>query len=206
MRERTRVYSEDRANIEAGTFAKWLRLREAGKYGDTLEGEAFKGAVKFTFRIHGDVFQWQAVRQRGGNVEQISGVIRYEKVPCNYGGWRLFFLCPDTGARCLKLYFVCQAFRSMAAAGLHYKTESLSEERRLKRSLRRVEKVIGDDDHWYIKPKGMHQTTYSRYVAKHKAIDRRLAAIEAKRTGALFAHSLRLFGGSLGARLNALTS
>ena len=94
----------------------------------------------------------------------------------------------------------------MAAAGLHYKTESLNEERRLKRSLRRVEKVIGDDDHWYIKPKGMHQTTYSRYVAKHKAIDRRLAAIEAKKTGALFAHSLRLFGGSLGARLNALTS
>ena len=89
MRERTRVYSEDRANIEAGTFAKWLRLREAEKYGDTLEGEAFKGAVKFTFRIHGDVFQWQAVRQRGGNVEQISGVIRYEKVPCNYGGFPL---------------------------------------------------------------------------------------------------------------------
>jgi hypothetical protein len=90
--------------------------------------------------------------------------IKVDSTPCNYGGWRHWFLCPSCGRRVDRL-FVCGVTGCRHCLRLCYQVEN---EGQLDRARRRREKLgarlkVSDDFlGWIYRPKGMHRDTFER--------------------------------------------
>lgn len=183
MRQRTRTFSDTQIRIATTDLSGWLRSGAAKpKIAEATE-EGY--SIKLSFECVGiGLVRWRVVLAiTGQDTVERDGLIRCEYVPCNYGGKRLYFLCPESGKRCRTLYLDRQGFVSMQAAGLSYRSQSLNEKGRLKRRLRKIERRIGDD--WSVKPKGMQHVTFDRLTAQGVTVLSRLDEIreaeEAKR-------------------------
>ena len=183
VRQRTRTFSDTQIRSSTSDLSEWLRSgAEKPKIAEAAE-EGY--SIKLSFENVGSgLVRWQvALTIVGRDTVERGGLIRYEYVPCNYGGKRLYFLCPESGKRCRTLYLDRQGFVSMQAAGLSYRSQSLNEKGRLKRRLRKIERRIGDD--WSVKPKGMQHVTFDRLTAQGVTVLSRLDEIreaeEAKR-------------------------
>ena len=124
----------------------------------------------------------------GEDREERSERIVIQRTKCNFGGSRVWWLCPRCGRRCAILYghrrFFCRR-----CGDLRYRCQSLGKgERRLRKAERIRAKLGGSGvvfDIFPDKPKGMHQRTYRRL--RHEAE-------EAK------AHGLALAMGAFGSR------
>ncbi len=74
--------------------------------------------------------------------------IALEWEPCRYGGRRLFFRCPISGRRCMKLAFAQGIWASRQALGLTYETQSADRLQRLGlRRARAEDKLFGLHGH-----------------------------------------------------------
>lgn len=103
------------------------------------------------------------------------------RVRSGYGGNRAFWLCPICGRRARFLYFKGQGFVCRECARLNYQSQQ-----RTRGSLNHYRdgmKLATDKLHWeplidvapldfpYMtpdRPKGMHKTTYRRYLARYR--------------------------------------
>ncbi len=94
--------------------------------------------------------------------------VKLTKTYPNYGGVRYWFICPHTGRRVAKLYIGAGSnyFTSRHAYGLKYESQSESYHDRVLSKKWRLQKKLGGD-RYYIKPKGMHQTTYQRLLDEY---------------------------------------
>lgn len=188
VRQRTRTFSDTQIRIGTSDLSEWLRSGAAKPKVAEATEEGY--SIKLSFESVGSgLIRWQvALTITGRDTVERDGLIRCEYVPCNYGGKRLYFLCPESGKRCRTLYLDRRGFVSMQAAGLSYRSQSLNEKGRLKRRLRKIERRIGDD--WSVKPKGMQHTTFDRLTSQGTTVLCRLDEIreaeEAKREKRLF--------------------
>jgi hypothetical protein len=136
------------------------------------------------------------VRIGGGEWEDVEEIVRIVRVPCRFGGFRRYFICPGVvngiacGRRVAKLhgpgrYFLCRRCYRLAHAS--------QSESGWDRALRRANKIrqrLGGEPGMAAtfpkKPKGMHQRTYDRLQEKaYKAemiANERLAFILARLT------------------------
>lgn len=96
--------------------------------------------------------------------------IRIVSTTPHYGGKRYWFICPNTGRRCITLHTVngCNYFYSRYAyRHLPYRCQHESKWDRLLRRYHKRQSQYGVskwDDIWFPKPKGMHQRTYERCI------------------------------------------
>lgn len=94
-----------------------------------------------------------AIRFVGGRLNQRAAI---ECVPCPFGGYRCYFLCPLTGTRCEQLFLVDGLFASRKAHKITYASQSESELSRARRRVRRLHRQI-DGDARYSRPRGLNR-------------------------------------------------
>ncbi len=121
---------------------------------------------------------------------QIDYKIRLETTQPNYGGKRLWFICPVTQKRAAVLFKPAgsKRFASRYAFNLKYQSQSRSAHDRAIDRMWTLKNRLGGDDYW-CKPKGMHWKTFERIVqAIHEAeevCDGYLAQFVMRRFGSL---------------------
>lgn len=76
-----------------------------------------------------------------------------ECVPCPFGGYRCYFLCPLTGARCEQLFLVDGILASRKAYKLTYASQSEDDLSRARRKVRKLHRQIAGDTR-YARPRG----------------------------------------------------
>ncbi|RLL52191.1 hypothetical protein D8Y20_07885, partial [Mariprofundus sp. EBB-1] len=109
-------------------------------------------------------------RDNGGEWEPVEAKIILTHTPCNYGGKRVWMLCPHCHRRCSKVYIAGKYPACRKCYNLAYYSEA---ETRMDRAMRQARKAQaklgydgGDMSEWLPKPKGMHWKTY--YKLKRK--------------------------------------
>lgn len=114
-------------------------------------------------------------QRRGSDWRDITQQIWLDQTPCNYGGHRYWFLCPDCGKRVGVLYgagirFLCRHCHSLAYAS---QNETASD--RLLRKTRKLRKRLGVSANMtesvLFKPKGMHQKTFDELLRQHRQFE-----------------------------------
>ena len=126
------------------------------------------------------------------DLEYPVGLIR---TPCQYGGQRTWFACPEPGCgrRVAKLYLADQGrFACRHCSGLAYSSQRKAGDQRARQRAgkirRRLEWPPGILNQCASKPKGMHWKTYWRLRAQHDAlvqvvlegVGKRLGMVEAR--------------------------
>ena len=79
-----------------------------------------------------------------------------EGVPCPFGGYRCYFLCPLTGIRCEQLFLVDGIFASRKAHKIRYASQSESYLSRARRKVRKLHRQI-EGDARYSRPRGRNR-------------------------------------------------
>ena len=106
---------------------------------------------------------------------------------CNYGGKRLWFVCPGKGCgkRVAKLYLEGKYFLCRHCHDLAYLSQREGKEFRLMDKAQRIYQrldVRGHDDLYFKpKPKGMHQATYDKLSDKALDIEYEWAQVISKK-------------------------
>jgi len=125
----------------------------------------------------------------GRPVEVISQTVWLETTPCVLGGSRSWFTCPTCSKRVAVIYGAGRLFACRRCKGLAFSSQGEAADDRAARRADRIRKRLG----WQIgilngpglKPKGMHQRTYQRLLARHDAFVGLSLAGMAKKLGLL---------------------
>jgi hypothetical protein len=136
-------------------------------------------------------------RSYGGEPKQMDYPVRLDRTGCNYGGQRVWWLCPavNCGRRVAVLYggavFACRHCHNLA-----YKSQSETPTsgnfRRADRLRDRLGWVPGMAFGPGSKPKGMHWRTYARLLATYQRYERQTMAGVAISMGLLSAKLERM--------------
>jgi len=132
------------------------KIASIGFYVDTTE--KYNPYIRFKY----------TVTKHDGEEIPIDYKVKLTRTYPNYGGVRYWFICPHTGRRVAKLYIGagCNYFTSRHAYRLKYASQSQSYADRVINKKWRLHDKLGGDK-YYIKPKGMHQTTYDRLLDEY---------------------------------------
>ena len=115
-------------------------------------------------------------QRRGSDWRDITQQIWLTQTPCNYGGHRYYFLCPDCGRQVAVLYgagirFLCRQCHSLA-----YASQNETDSDRVLRKMRKLRKRLGVSENLrepvLFKPKGMHQKTFDKLLHQHRRLER----------------------------------
>ena len=105
-------------------------------------------------------------RAHGGEWEPVEQTISFDRTPCNYGGFRTWFLCPHCWRRVALIYGAGEYFLCRHCYNLTYASQQESREDRLMRKARKISRRLGMGDDLMklilFKPKNMHQKTFDR--------------------------------------------
>lgn len=104
-----------------------------------------------------------------GKRKSIAYQILFERLPCNYGGFRYFFKCPLCSKRMRLLYFTHNVFLCRKCLNLGYATQQLRTSRRyqyLDDKLKELIKKKGGDCDFNQKPPRMHSATFKKFRDK----------------------------------------
>lgn len=165
---------EDYHAIDVESYAR-LGYLEPGAYGRTrwLRGDQEIGSIGFRAE-HSSLILIYRTRTYGGDWEDVEQRIALTHTTPHFGGTRRWFVCPNCGRRCGKL-FGGSRFYCRKCWGLAYESQR---ENRANRLLRRAQKLrdrlggsLSMDDPFPEKPKGMHWSTYQRLRERHDALE-----------------------------------
>ena len=103
--------------------------------------------------------------------------IQVSKTPCNYGGYRHWFLCPSCSKRTSVLYFAA-TYLCRHCIGANYQSQLQQPIDRLFSRLHTIRQRLG----WQAgiahgtgeRPKGMHHITYERLLVEYEQLTNKL--------------------------------
>ncbi|PLC51433.1 hypothetical protein CR159_04240 [Pollutimonas subterranea] len=157
--------------LKDNTAYSWYWKDASGTVMAAIDVRALRGGVQFDYRLNDE--------------HEVSECVQTTTTACNYGGERIWFVCPCCDRRCAIVYLsrqvacrTCQKFR--------YPSQSEDETDATWREQRILEEKLGGSGYWK-KPKGMHQVTFNRMHS-------RIIALESKRVQLLGASYRHLFG------------
>ena len=105
-------------------------------------------------------------RPHGEDWEDIEQAISFDRTPCNYGGFRTWFLCPRCWERVAVFYGAGKYFLCRHCYDLTYASQQENRADRLMRKARKIRERLGVGDALsepiLFKPKNMHQKTFDR--------------------------------------------
>ncbi|MFX0095722.1 MAG: hypothetical protein ACFFBD_28550 [Candidatus Hodarchaeota archaeon] len=123
------------------------------------------GSVRYRIETNRMILNYRH-RQNGGEWESVEQFIPFERTPCNYGGCRWWFKCPNCSRRVALLYGAGKYFLCRHCYGLVYSSQQESRPDRLMRKARKIRKRLGASKNLMesilFKPKNMHQKTFDR--------------------------------------------
>lgn len=93
---------------------------------------------------------------RPKNYGAVTERVAIECVPCPYGGFRYYFLCPLAGRRCEQLFLVDAIFASRKAHSLTYASQSEDDLSRARRKVRKLHRQV-EGDFRYARPRGRNR-------------------------------------------------
>jgi hypothetical protein len=111
----------------------------------------------------------------GRGEEEIKATLCFAETKTQFGGRRLWFICPSCGGRC-RVLFAWRWLMCLRCCGLRYSSQA---ETRGGRAVRAMFKIVRRLDlsaqinNLPLKPKGMHWRTYERLVHRYEAQDMR---------------------------------
>lgn len=97
----------------------------------------------------------------------VAARIQLTKTACNYGGERVWFLCPRCSRRKAVLYMSGGRWTCACCANLAYASQSMDAVGRAWNKQNKIERrLAGGTGEWngWQKPKGMHQKTFDRLL------------------------------------------
>ncbi len=147
--------------LENGKTGSWSWHRGDEHYG-SINIETFSEFTKLAYRIYS--------RDSKNESHIINQKIYLEKTPCNYGGFRSWFLCPKCGRRVEILALQNNRFYCRHCHKLPYGSNREPMISRLIRKRDKIEKMISSSL-YAKKPKGMHQKTFDRLAKSHWDLD-----------------------------------
>ena len=117
-------------------------------------------------------------RCNGGEWEKLEQIIWFTETPCNYGGSRKWFRCPQCDTRVAVLYGANVKFLCRHCYRLPYASQGESALDRMSRKADKIGKkleadeYVVDADQW--KPKGMHWRTFYNLKMAEIQMDERM--------------------------------
>lgn len=100
----------------------------------------------------------------GGEWKDVEQTVLFDRTPCNYGGYRTWFLCHRCWKRVAVLYCAGKYFFCRHCYDLTYTSQLESKAERLMRKARKIRESMGGSgdltDSFPDKPKNMHWKTY----------------------------------------------
>ena len=183
----------------SGSWIRWdskatteSRLRVDGTVGSlqwTCRGEP-SGRIEFQTKQDRLILNYR-IRINDAPWESVEEVVPFDWTPCNYGGQRIWFLCPHCEHRVVVLYNVGKRFLCRHCGNLTYTTQQENPPDRLLTKARKIAKRLGDDGTGAFslpaKPKGMHWRTYQRLAQQAMGAERKGWRLAAERFGPVMA-------------------
>lgn len=166
-----------------------LQSGNAGTLSWTWNGRQ-NGSVRYRVESERLTLEYR-YRLPGGGWEDVEEVIELARTACNFGGERIWMLCPQCDRRVLLLYGAGKYFLCRHCHHLTYATQQEREKDRLLRKCREIRQRLGGDANLLRpmppKPKGMHWETYNHLSLEESRASLLSAAIsldEIRRTKA----------------------
>ena len=107
----------------------------------------------------------------GGDWEPVEQVVKFDRTPCNYGGYRTWFFCPKCWKRVATLFGAGKYFFCRHCYDLTYASQQENKVYRLMRTARKMRRRLGAsevfDDPIVEKPRYMHWKTF--HLLREKA-------------------------------------
>lgn len=97
--------------------------------------------------------------------------IMRDQTQCHFGGHRDWLICPRCDRRRVTLYYSNRHFACRSCLNLAYRSQQLDIVDRSWRKQRKIEERMGGENAW-LKPKGMHETTWQALREKLLACER----------------------------------
>lgn len=109
-------------------------------------------------------------REYGGEWQPLEESVQFDRTPCNYGGERLWFLCPRCSKRVAVLYGVGARFLCRHCYSVRYSSQMKGKLDQLIEQKHKLGKRIFEDYDGYgwRKRKGMHQKTFDKFYPKYQ--------------------------------------
>lgn len=153
-----RIWSR-RDLLHAGTSFSW-RWSCGGEETARVMVYARTDAVVLSYRVRPSGEDWRSVDE----------AVIFTRTACHLGGERLWFRCPHCHRQAAKLYMRRYRFFCRRCCGLPYSSQQETVLDRANRRSFKLRRKLGDDggigDMIWKKPKGMHQRTFERYLAR----------------------------------------
>ena len=165
-RWKTKATTESRHWIDIRQLKKqgYLRPGNVGSLSWSSRGEQ-TGSIRYRMEENRMVLNYRH-RPHGGEWEDVEQDILFDRTPCNYGGFRTWFLCPHCGRRVALIYGAGKYFLCRHCCNLTYASQQLSQSNRLMRKALKIRERLGASDNLreriLFKPKNMHQKTFDR--------------------------------------------
>lgn len=115
-------------------------------------------------------------RRGGSEWQDVIERVQLARTPCNYGGERVWFLCPGCSRRVAILYAGGRLFLCRRCYGLAYASQREDAKDRAFSKTQAIRRCLGGQPGLLApfpdKPKGMHWQTYMRLLREHHAAER----------------------------------
>jgi hypothetical protein len=165
---------EGRSNIDVRTWQRRELLYAGNSFSWSLnEHSSIRIQVEF-----GQVRLKYSIQPSGEEKQEVDDAIRLTTTPCNYGGMRRWFVCPNHpfGKRVAVLYWGGKHFRCRHCCGLAYTSQREDKVDRVRRRLLKLRTQLGAtgpldlDSPVPRKPKRMRKATYAGLKQKIKQV------------------------------------
>ena len=161
---KTTTESQHRIDIRWLKKQGYIRPGTSGTLSWTCRDEQ-TGSIRYRMEEKRMVLSYRH-RPHGGEWEPVEQDILFNQTPCNYGGYRSWFLCPHCGCRVALIYGAGKYFLCRHCYDLTYASQQESMPDRLMRKARKIRERLGASDDLtesiLFKPKNMHQKTFDR--------------------------------------------
>jgi hypothetical protein len=171
-RSNTKGAVESRSSIDVRMWQRGQLLYPGNSFSCPL-GEHSSIRVQVGF---GQLWLKYSIQPLGEEKQSIEDPIRLTTTPCNYGGQRRWFVCPDHpfGKRVAVLYWGGKYFRCRRCSRLAYTSQREDKMDRVLRRLQKIRMQLGvtgpPDLHSPVprKPPGMRKAAYARLKQRAK--------------------------------------
>lgn len=149
---------------------RWLKKQgwlQPGKIGSLSWSQGGKktGSIGYKMNLNRMILFYN-YRPHGGKWESVEQTIVLSRTPCNYGGYRRWFICPRCRKLVAVLYVAGKHFYCRHCYNLTYSSQQEDQPDRLRRKARKIRTRLGASmnltESILLKPKHMHQKTFDR--------------------------------------------
>lgn len=163
--------------LQPSTTGKWAWWNDACERTASINFRVKDNQIKLSF----------AYRENGGEWAPVEQTVFFDWTPCNFGGYRYWFLCPGCGRRVAILYAAGKYFLCRHCYRLTYASSQESGLDRLMRKSRKIRRRLGASEALstpiVCKPRDMHQRTFNELRIEVMRIENKINQMMAKQLG-----------------------